>query len=220
MGKPVAVDAEDGAVAEMRILRCGDSGLLLEFADLMAVRQMYAALRRTPPTGTTDLVPAAVTLLVRFDPAVADRAQIERVLRSTSADAEVTAPGELVHIPVRYDGADLEDVAAHTGLSPREVIEAHTGRDWTAAFAGFAPGFTYLVGGDPRLAVPRRPESRTRVPPGAVGLAGGFSAVYPRGSPGGWQLIGHTEADMWDIEREPPALLLPGSRVHFLEVPA
>lgn len=204
----------------MRILRCGDSGLLLEFPDLAAARRMYAALERTPPPGTTDLVPAAVTLLVRFDPAVADPARIERALRSTSPDADVSDPGELVHISVRYDGADLGDVAAHTGLSPRQVIEAHTGRDWTVAFAGFAPGFAYLADGDPRLAVPRRPESRTRVPVGAVGLAGGFSAVYPRGSPGGWQLIGRTDADMWDIEREPPALLLPGARVRFHEVPA
>jgi KipI family sensor histidine kinase inhibitor len=216
----VAIDADDGAAPEMRILRCGDTALLLEFPDLAAARRMYAALERTPPAGTTDLVPAAVTLLIRFDPAAADPAQIERVLRSTRADADVTASGELVHIPVHYDGADLNDVAAHTGLSPREVIEAHTGRDWTMAFSGFAPGFAYLVDGDPRLAVPRRPESRTRVPAGAVGLAGGFSGIYPRSSPGGWQLIGHTEADLWNIEREPPALLLPGSRVRFHEVHA
>lgn len=219
MGKPVAVDADSGATPDMRILQCGDSGLLLEFPDLRSTRRMYAALMQTPPAGTTDLVPAAVTLLVRFDPAVTEPAQIERVLRSTSADADVTDPRELVHIPVCYDGADLEDVAAHTGLRPREVIEAHTGRDWTVAFVGFAPGFAYLVDGDARLAVPRRPESRTRVPSGAVGLAGGFSGVYPRSSPGGWQLIGHTEANMWDVEREPPALLLPGSRVRFHEVP-
>lgn len=219
-GKPVAVDVNGGVTPDMRILQCGDAGLLLEFPDLAAARRMYAAIERTPPAGTTDLVPAAVTLLVRFDPAVADPAQIERVLRSTSAEAEVTGSGELVNIPVCYDGADLEDVAAHTGLSPRQVIEAHTGRDWTVAFGGFAPGFAYLVDGDPSLAVPRRPESRTRVPKGAVGLAGGFSGVYPRTSPGGWQLIGHTEADMWDIDREPPALLLPGSRMRFHEAPA
>jgi KipI family sensor histidine kinase inhibitor len=216
----VAVDADGGAAPDMRILQCGDAGLLLEFPDLTTTRRMFAALERTPPAGTTDLVPAAVTLLVRFDPAVTDPAQIERVLRTTTADPDETASGELVHIPVRYDGADLDDVAAHTGLGPRQVIEAHAGRDWTVAFAGFAPGFAYLVNGDPRLAVPRRAESRTRVPAGAVGLAGGFSCVYPRGSPGGWQLIGHTEADMWDIEREPPALLLPGSTVRFHEVPA
>lgn len=216
----VAVGADGGVAPEMRILQCGDAGLLLEFPDLAAARRMYSALERTPPAGTTDLVPAAVTLLVRFDPAVADAAQVERVLRSTSADAEVTASGELVHIQVRYDGADLEDVAKHTGLSTRQVIEAHTGRDWTVAFGGFAPGFAYLADGDPRLAVPRRLESRTRVRPGAVGLAGGFSGIYPRTSPGGWQLIGHTEAELWDIEREPPALLLPGWRVRFHEVPA
>lgn len=214
----MAVDAEDRVAPTMRILQCGDSGLLLEFPDLTAARRMHAALERTPPAGTIDLIPAAVTVLIRFDPAVTNRAQLERVLRATSADADVATSEKLVHVPVRYDGADLDDVAAHTGLSPRQVIEAHTGSDWTVAFGGFAPGWAYLVDGDPRLAVPRRGESRTRVPAGAVGLAGGFSGIYPRASPGGWQLIGHTEADIWDIEREPPALLLPGSRVRFHEV--
>ena len=214
----MSIDTGAGPQPAVRIPRCGDSGLLLELPDLAAVRRVYATLERTPPAGTTDLVPAAVTLLIRFDPAKADSAQLERLLQSTTADAEITASGDLVHIPVRYDGADLEDAAAHTGLTAREVIEAHTGRDWTVAFGGFAPGFAYLTGGDPRLAVPRRLESRTRVPDGAVGLAGGFSGIYPRTSPGGWQLIGRTDATVWDINREPPALLMPGTRVRFAEV--
>ena len=101
---------------------------------------------------------------------------------------------------------DLDDVAARTGLTPAQVIEAHTGTPWRVAFGGFAPGFAYLVGGDPRLEVSRRAEPRTRVPAGAVGLAGEFSGIYPRESPGGWQLIGTTDVVLWDADREPPAL--------------
>ena len=115
-----------------------------------------------------------------------------------------------VEIPVRYDGPDLDDVAGLTGLSRAEVVAAHTGTPWRVAFGGFAPGFAYLVGGDPRLRVPRRDRPRPRCPPGAVGLAGEFSGVYPRSSPGGWQLIGTTDAVLWDVDRDPPALLAPG----------
>ncbi|GAA5176038.1 allophanate hydrolase subunit 1 [Pseudonocardia eucalypti] len=201
----------------MRLMRCGDTGYLAEFSDLDAVRRVYAALARNPPAGTVDLVPAARTLLVRFDPAVADPARLAEVLRATEPDGAAAAAGGLVRIPVRYDGADLADVATHTGLSVREVVDAHTGVEWTVAFGGFAPGFAYLVDGDPRLEVPRRPESRTRVPAGAVGLAGSFSGIYPRASPGGWQLIGRTELTLWDVERDPPALLTPGTRVRFVE---
>ena len=94
---------------------------------------------------------------------------------------------------------------------------AHTSQPWTVGFCGFAPGFSYLVGGDPRLQVPRRAEPRTSVPAGAVGLAGSFSGIYPRSSPGGWQIIGETDAVLWDVERRPPALLQPGSRVVFVD---
>ena len=105
-----------------------------------------------------------------------------------------------------------------TGLTPDEVVAAHTGTPWRVAFAGFAPGFAYLFGGDARLQVSRRSEPRTSVPAGSVGLAGEFSAVYPRSSPGGWQLLGHTDATLWDVDRQPPSLLQPGSVVHFVDV--
>jgi KipI family sensor histidine kinase inhibitor len=108
-------------------------------------------------------------------------------------------------------------------LTPREVVAAHTQTPWRVGFAGFAPGFGYLVGGDERLRVPRRSEPRTKVPIGAVGLAGEFSGVYPRESPGGWQLIGHTseeQAALWDVDRDPPALLTPGQWVQFREASA
>jgi len=121
-------------------------------------------------------------------------------------------------VPVHYDGPDLEAVAAHTGLTPAEVVSAHTGMPWRVAFGGFVPGFAYLVGGDPRLVVPRRESPRARVPAGAVGLAGEFSGVYPRASPGGWQLVGTTDLVLWDVDRDPPALLRPGVVVRFVEV--
>jgi KipI family sensor histidine kinase inhibitor len=98
------------------------------------------------------------------------------------------------------------------------VVARHTGSEWTVAFAGFAPGFGYLTGGDPRLEVPRRETPRTRIPAGSVGLAGRFAGVYPHDSPGGWQLIGSTTLRVWDLDRDPPALLAPGVRVRFEEV--
>jgi KipI family sensor histidine kinase inhibitor len=109
-------------------------------------------------------------------------------------------------------------VARLTGLSVQEVIAAHTGAEWRVAFCGFAPGFAYLSWGDPRLAVPRRSQPRTSVPAGSVALAGEFSAIYPRSSPGGWQLIGHTDTVVFDISREPPALLQPDVTVRFADV--
>ena len=118
-------------------------------------------------------------------------------------------------LAVRYDGPDLAAVAELTGLTTTEVVAAHLASPWTVAFIGFAPGFGYLTGGDPRLHVPRRDHPRTRVPAGAVGLAGEFSGVYPRSSPGGWQLIGSTDAPMWDVRRHPAALLRPGTPVRF-----
>jgi KipI family sensor histidine kinase inhibitor len=122
---------------------------------------------------------------------------------------------------VVYDGADLEEVSRLTGLTSDQVIAAHTGTPWRVGFGGFAPGFAYLIGGDERLNVPRQSEPRTKVPAGSVALAGEFSAIYPRESPGGWQLIGRITDDvpaLWDLDRDPPALLRPGMWVQFREV--
>lgn len=202
----------------MRVLRCADSGLLVELDDLDAVLALYDALTDRLPDGVTDLVPAARTLLLRLDPASADANAVEAAVRSTRPVPGRCRDGDLLRVPVIYDGADLTEVARMTGLTVRGVIEAHTAAEWTVAFGGFAPGFAYLVGGDGRLQVPRNAESRTKVPAGAVGLAGPFSGVYPRESPGGWRLVGHTEMQMWNIDRDPPALLRPGVRVRFEEV--
>ncbi|MFR9729499.1 5-oxoprolinase subunit B family protein [Saccharopolyspora sp. MS10] len=202
----------------MRVLRCADSGLLVELDDLDAVLALHGALSDRPPAGVLDLVPAARTLLLRLDPERADPVAVERAVRAARPGGGARDDRGLLRVPVVYDGADLAEVARLTGLTEREVVREHVARPWTVAFGGFAPGFGYLSGGSPRLAVPRRGESRTRVPAGAVGLAGEFSGIYPRASPGGWQLIGRTELEIWSTDREPPALLRPGVRVRFEEV--
>ncbi|WP_151773252.1 5-oxoprolinase subunit B family protein [Streptomyces abyssomicinicus] len=201
----------------MRILPCGDQGLLVEVDTLDEALGLYRSLEREPPPGVTDLVPAARSVLLRLAPG-ADPARVERAVLAADLTAPVREPGPLVRIPVHYDGEDLAEVAELTGLPAAEVVRLHTGCEWTVAFGGFAPGFAYLTGGPRELRVPRRAESRTRVPAGAVGLAGEFSGVYPRSSPGGWQLIGRTELAMWREDRDPPALLRPGARVRFEEV--
>jgi len=212
---------------------CGDTAILVEVDDLGAVLGLRAAIESAVQgtddeasvrlEGVLDLVPAARTLLVVARSAAelpAVRAGVAAVARRVEAGRvpAASAGHAEVRIPVRYDGVDLEDVAALTGLSRQQVVAAHTGRPWTVGFCGFAPGFAYLVGGDPRLEVPRRSEPRTSVPAGAVALAGPFSGVYPRSSPGGWQVIGHTAAALWDVGRQPPALLHPGARVRFLDL--
>lgn len=190
----------------MRVLPCGDRAVLLDCDSLDEARGWFAALE-----GRAEVVLGARTVLVRGDP----RQCRDLVARSSPRTVDdVAAP--TVEIPVTYDGADLADVAALTGLTAADVVAAHTGTPWTVAFGGFAPGFSYLVGGDARLRVPRRPTPRTVVPAGSVGLAAEFSGVYPRESPGGWQLIGRTDVVLWDVDREPPALLVPGTRVRFV----
>ena len=201
----------------MRVLPCADSGILVELADLDEVLALYAELVDEPPPGVVDLVPAARTLLLRLDPAGADTAEIERAVQEARPTRGARPDVGHVEIPVVYDGADLQEVGELTGLGERGVVEAHTGQEWTVAFGGVAPGFGYLVGSDDRLHVPRRSTPRTKVPTGAVGLAGEFAGVYPRESPGGWQLLGHTPVRTWDLDRDPPALLLPGVRVRFVE---
>lgn len=218
--------AAAAAAPPLRLLPMGDAALLLETDGIDAVLAIDAALAPHAEAGegvwaeVDDLVPAARTLLVVARPTT-DLAALGKAVVAAAAGARLgQGPGEgrVVEIPVRYDGPDLADVAALTGLSPAEVVAAHTGTPWRVGFGGFAPGFAYLVGGDPRLEVARRADPRTKVPAGSVGLAGTFSGVYPRESPGGWQLIGTTDVVLWDAERRPPALLTPGSTVRFVEV--
>jgi KipI family sensor histidine kinase inhibitor len=202
----------------------GDRALLLEFESTDEVLAWTDALRAAELPGVVDLVPAAATVLVKLagrQYQAPTRQRLARVQPSPAQLAESAAPPEGaadVVLDVVYDGADLDEVARLTGMSVDDVVAAHTGRPWRVGFSGFAPGFAYLVGGDERLAVPRRTEPRTKVPAGSVGLAGDFSGVYPRESPGGWQLIGHTDAVLWDVDRDDPALLTPGRWVQFRAV--
>jgi len=201
-----------------RFLSCGREAVLVEVDDLDEALALYAALRAAALPGVTDLVPAARTVLVRLDPAATTPQRVRSAIAGLPADRHDRPDAGTVTIAVRYDGPDLADVAAHTGLTEAEVVARHTATTWTVAFAGFAPGFGYLTGGDPGLEVPRRETPRTRIPAGSVGLAGRFSGVYPHDSPGGWQIIGSTPLRMWDLDRDPPALLTPGVRVRFEEV--
>jgi KipI family sensor histidine kinase inhibitor len=217
-------------MAESRLLRCGWHAVLVEFEGLQQVLAFAGAVREAVATGghrftdVSDVVPAARTVLVIVRDG-ADIGSLRPALSRLAATASATAgrrsgddDADTVEIGVHYDGPDLHDVAAMTGLTPDEVIQAHTGTSWRVAFAGFAPGFAYLTGGDSRLQVPRRAEPRTTVPAGSVALAGQYSAVYPRPSPGGWQLIGHTDRVIWDLECDPPALLRPGTTVRFVKL--
>ena len=200
----------------MSVLDYGDQALLLQFDSTAEVLAWAGALRDVAIPDVLDIVPAARTVLLQLDgPGRQDVVRRELHAMRVEVGAETTAPGEPLVIDVVYDGADLDEVAELTGLASAQVVDAHTANPWIVGFCGFAPGFAYLVGGDPRLAVPRRSEPRPSVPAGSVGLAGEFTGIYPRRSPGGWQLIGHTDAVLWDIDRPDPALLTPGSRVQF-----
>lgn len=207
----------------MRLLPYGDRGLLIELEDTAAAVSAAAALRADPDVAglVADVVPGARTVLLVARPGVPlDRLRAvvpgqKHLIHPESGACDPGLSHRTVTIPVVYDGPDLAAVAELTGLSADEVVAAHTGTPWQVAFGGFAPGFAYLVGGDPRLQVPRRAQPRTSVPAGSVGLAGEFSGVYPRASPGGWQLIGRTDTVLWDLDRDPPALLDAGVIVRF-----
>jgi KipI family sensor histidine kinase inhibitor len=208
--------AMDLGVADT-VLDYGDQALLLQFDSTADVLAWAAALREAALPGVLDIVPASRTVLLKLD---GSRYQgvVRRRLRTLRVAPDTVAavpPEEPTVIDVVYDGADLAEVAERTGLTTAQVINAHTATPWQVGFGGFAPGFAYLVGGDPRLAVPRRSEPRSAVPAGAVGLADEFTGIYPRRSPGGWQLIGHTDVVLWDIDRPNPALLTPGMWVQF-----
>ena len=198
-------------------LPCGSVALLLELDSLDDVLALYAALAASPPRGVLDLVPAARTLMLHLDATVTDPTAVERAVREVRPRPENQATGHLLEVPVVYDGEDLEAVGELTGWGARGLIERHGAEEWTVAFCGFAPGFGYMVSDSGGFDIPRRSTPRTKVPPGAVGLAGEFAGVYPRESPGGWQLIGSTDLQTFDLDREPPALLTPGTRVRFVD---
>lgn len=208
----------------VRLLPSGTSALLVETDSLADVIALHDALAVSAPDGVVELVPAARTLLVAVDPAVLPletAASWVRRAASAPTDAPAQTPDGapaaevVVVVEVDYRGDDLVDTAGLLGVSPEHLVARHAAAAWRVAFIGFAPGFAYLVADDWPFDVPRLDVARTRVPPGAVGLAAGFSGAYPRESPGGWRLVGRTDAPLWDPHAESPALFAPGRTVRF-----
>lgn len=199
----------------MRVLPSGTRGFLLELDSLEEVLARYAALRDAD-LPVLDLVPAGRTILVVADRGTDLRDLTEQVSRVEPGE-HVGQGAEPVEVPVRYDGEDLPEAARLLGCSPEELVRRHQEEEWTVAFCGFAPGFGYLTGSRHRWDTPRRSSPRTKVPAGSLALAGEFTGVYPRESPGGWQLIGSALVEVFDLHRDPPALLTPGTSVRFVE---
>lgn len=195
----------------MQLRPVGRTAVLAEGADA-AEALALATWARSAGLGALEVVPAARTVL--FD-GVADPAALGARLRDWTPSAEVPA-GELVEIAVTYDGPDLALVADRWGTDLAGVVARHSEVEYVAAFCGFAPGFSYLSGLPAPLGVPRLDVPRPRVAPGSVGLAGAWCGIYPTASPGGWRLLGRTDATLWDPTRARPALLAPGTRVVFV----
>lgn len=201
--------------------RAGPSAVLLEWDDeseVFAAYDLLVAARAEGSLTAAEIVPAARTVLLD---GVASPAKITALLQAGGGPAPSSAAGKSIsiQIPTTYDGEDLNDVAELWNTDRAGVVAIHTSTEFRVAFCGFAPGFAYLTGLSPEHHVPRRSSPRTRVPAGTVALAGPYSGVYPTASPGGWQCIGRTEATLFDLENDPPALLAPGATVRFVEVP-
>ena len=200
----------------MRFLPVNLDALLVELNDLDETLALFDALTAEPIAGVEEIIPAARTLLIQFRPsAIARQALVNRIAGQDLSQRRAIEHRR-VEIPVHYNGEDLDEVATLLGISRAEVVQRHTAHDYSVAFCGFAPGFAYLTGGA-GFQVPRRQTPRTRIPAGAVALAGEFSGVYPQASPGGWQIIGVTPLQMWDLNRAESALLRPGYKVRFTD---
>ena len=226
----------------MNVVRpVGERALLVEIDGHDAVHRLAALARAAFGEFAEEVIPGHRTVLVVGRERAPDAGLVSRLAAQAVADTArcaegttgaVGTPGELgaerrtgapqgcepVEISVRYDGADLADVAALAGVSAEEVVRRHSVPDYLVAFVGFAPGFAYLVGGDPLLELPRLLEPRTRIPAGSVAIAGPYSAVYPAATPGGWLLIGTTDRVLFDPDSGDPALLTSGRRVRFREL--
>ncbi|MFD7559374.1 allophanate hydrolase subunit 1 [Streptomyces sp. NPDC059835] len=202
----------------MRSLVVGDGALLIELDSAAEVAALHAELLRRREAGelgpVREVVPAARTVLLD---GVRDPAALGARIARWEVPPLAPSQGPLVTVEVRYDGPDLAEVARLWGVAPGEVPGIVGATEFRVAFCGFAPGFGYLTGLPERFHPPRRDTPRPSVPAGSLALAGEYAGVYPRSSPGGWQLIGSTEAVLWDPERDPAALFSPGVRVRFTE---
>jgi KipI family sensor histidine kinase inhibitor len=200
---------------ELAVRPVGDHAFLVEVAENRTVHLLAAAARDRYGDEVEEVVPGEETLLLCWrgrPPALADLADALCQLDLAPARDQ---PLPTITIPVRYDGPDLEAVAATAGVDVDRVVELHSQPEYLVAFMGFAPGFAYLTGGSPTLELPRRDDPRPQVPAGSVAIASTYTAVYPTRAPGGWHLLGHTDAVLFDPERDPPALLEAGMRVVF-----
>ncbi|HEY3573546.1 MAG TPA: urea amidolyase family protein [Arthrobacter sp.] len=217
---PIPAATETGRAGRIRGVRhVGQRALLAEVEHPEDVLALQEHLTANPLIGQLEVISAAETVMVTCTTEESAR-RIRQALLNMTFPPRQHGVSALVRIDVVYDGEDLRDIAAHCGLSPEAVINVHSAQTWTAAFTGFSPGLAYLVGENNVLNVPRRPSPRTSVPTGSVALAGKYSSVYPRQSPGGWQIIGHTRTAMWDLARESPALVTAGTEVIFQPVRA
>ncbi|GAB2978914.1 5-oxoprolinase subunit PxpB [Amycolatopsis acidiphila] len=199
----------------MRWLPYGTDAVLVEcesLSEMSAVRTTVIAARLPD---VLEVVPGARTVLVVARPGSTALSEAREAVEAADLANPPGADPRAVELAVRYDGEDLQLVAETAGISADEVVELHTGAEYTVAFTGFAPGFAYLTGLPEPLRQSRLDTPRTKVPAGSVGLAGEFTGVYPRSSPGGWRLLGHTETVLFDSRAERPALLAPGDRVRF-----
>ena len=215
--------------ARVRILRYGAHALLVECADLSEVTALYAELVRRREVdelpAASDIVPAERTVLIdgldnptALAALAADLPTWQLNTAATNTPLALGEPGRAIDIPVHYDAPDLAEVAAAWDVPESEVAMIHSAHEYRVAFCGFTPGFAYLVGLPETYHLPRRSTPRVSVPAGSVAVAGPYTGVYPRSSPGGWHLIGTTDADLWDLTRDEPALLKPGSTVRFIPV--
>jgi KipI family sensor histidine kinase inhibitor len=214
-------------VSAPRAAPLGDTALTLALGDAVdprtgaRARSLARAIRAAAHPAVRDVVPAYCAVSVFYDPLHTgyDALAAELLALASSVDGrEDEDAGREVEIPVRYDGPDLDEVARATGLAVDEVVRRHAAPTYRVYLLGFAPGFAYLGDVDEALRLPRRPSPRTRVPAGSVAIAGAQTAVYPLATPGGWHLLGRTDAAAWDVARDPPALLAVGDRVRFVAV--
>lgn len=203
-----------------------DSSILLTLGnhiDPALNRRAHALAGRLaahPLEGVLETVPGYASLTVHYDPLLLAHAEVAEWLAShLAAETESTPrPARTIEIPVNYDGPDLLFVAQHCNLTIPEVIRLHSAAEYTVAMMGFLPGFPYLGGLPEQLHVPRRASPRTRIPAGSVAIAGAQAGIYPQESPGGWQLLGHTETPLYNPHCDPPFLLAPGDIVRFIPI--